>query len=166
MRTYRMIFTFLMACVLVIPFIIIIMHHHILIIFHQILLLELLNKWGWEGFDEHVKEVRHFYQSQRDLMLAAAHKHLSGNTFIDLFLFSPSSPYSEIHMSFCFTFMNNCGESPRIVENVPLLCITFFDSEIGDKTNYLYFKKKFVQNSQNISISMFILFLFFFNLAM
>ncbi|CAG0897934.1 unnamed protein product, partial [Darwinula stevensoni] len=46
--------------------------------FRDILLLELLNKWGWEGFDEHVRQVRCFYQSQRDIMLAATQKHLSG----------------------------------------------------------------------------------------
>ena len=41
----------------------------------------LLKQWGPEGFAQHVERVRSFYQEQRDHMLKAAEKHLTGNLF-------------------------------------------------------------------------------------
>ncbi|OCT99631.1 uncharacterized protein LOC398787 isoform X1 [Xenopus laevis] len=46
--------------------------------FSQILILELLNKWGVEGFMEHIEGVIKFYRTQRDAMLASADKWLTG----------------------------------------------------------------------------------------
>lgn len=44
----------------------------------QVITNELLKTWGDEGFFKHVKEIRDFYQKRRDVMVAAADKHLTG----------------------------------------------------------------------------------------
>ncbi|XP_042858690.1 kynurenine/alpha-aminoadipate aminotransferase, mitochondrial-like [Penaeus japonicus] len=44
----------------------------------QVVVNELLEMWGDEGLRKHVREVRRFYHTQRDAMLLAAEKHLSG----------------------------------------------------------------------------------------
>ncbi|KAM8938665.1 kynurenine/alpha-aminoadipate aminotransferase, mitochondrial [Pelodytes ibericus] len=46
--------------------------------FTQIMVLQLLQKWGQEGFLEHIESVIHFYKTQRDAMLASAEKWLTG----------------------------------------------------------------------------------------
>lgn len=46
--------------------------------FAQMLVSELLHQWGEEGFMNHVERVTEFYRSQKDAMLAAADKWLSG----------------------------------------------------------------------------------------
>ncbi|XP_039396471.1 kynurenine/alpha-aminoadipate aminotransferase, mitochondrial-like [Mauremys reevesii] len=46
--------------------------------FTQILMSELLHKWGQKGLLEHVERVMEFYRTQRDAMLAAADKWLKG----------------------------------------------------------------------------------------
>uniref|UniRef100_A0A8C8S7Q2 Aminotransferase class I/classII large domain-containing protein n=1 Tax=Pelusios castaneus TaxID=367368 RepID=A0A8C8S7Q2_9SAUR len=46
--------------------------------FAQILVLELLQKWGQKGLLEHIERVAAFYRTQRDAMLAAADKWLTG----------------------------------------------------------------------------------------
>ncbi|TFK16101.1 neurotrypsin [Platysternon megacephalum] len=46
--------------------------------FTQILMSELLHKWGQKGLLEHVDRVMEFYRTQRDAMLAAADKWLKG----------------------------------------------------------------------------------------
>ena len=38
----------------------------------------LLQMWGIEGFMDHVTSIEAFYQRRRDIMLEAAHKHLTG----------------------------------------------------------------------------------------
>lgn len=52
----------------------------------QVVVNELLKMWGEEGLKSHVQEVRLFYHKQRDAMLLAAEKHLTGNFFF-FFLF-------------------------------------------------------------------------------
>ncbi len=44
----------------------------------QVLVVELLKAWGEEGFFQHVDKVKEFYQHRRDVMVAAADKHLKG----------------------------------------------------------------------------------------
>lgn len=44
----------------------------------QVLIAELFNLWGLDGFLQHVKEVRQFYRGKRDAILQAAEKHLTG----------------------------------------------------------------------------------------
>ncbi|CAM4551428.1 kynurenine/alpha-aminoadipate aminotransferase, mitochondrial isoform X1 [Caretta caretta] len=46
--------------------------------FSQILISELLHKWGQKGLLEHADRVMEFYRTQRDAMLAAADKWLKG----------------------------------------------------------------------------------------
>lgn len=46
--------------------------------FTQIMTLQLLQKWGVEGFLQHTESVIQFYMSQRDAMLASADKWLTG----------------------------------------------------------------------------------------
>ncbi|XP_068131337.1 kynurenine/alpha-aminoadipate aminotransferase, mitochondrial-like [Hyperolius riggenbachi] len=46
--------------------------------FTQVMLFQLLQKWGMKGFLEHIDRVVNFYKMQRDAMLASADKHLSG----------------------------------------------------------------------------------------
>ncbi|XP_060632173.2 kynurenine/alpha-aminoadipate aminotransferase, mitochondrial-like [Anolis sagrei] len=46
--------------------------------FTQVLLVQLFKKWGHKGFLQQVNRVSEFYKSQRDLMLAAANKWLTG----------------------------------------------------------------------------------------
>ncbi|XP_044286790.1 kynurenine/alpha-aminoadipate aminotransferase, mitochondrial-like [Varanus komodoensis] len=46
--------------------------------FTQILIFQLLKKWGQDGFLEHVDRVSELYKKQRDAMLAAAEKWLKG----------------------------------------------------------------------------------------
>ncbi|XP_074807250.1 kynurenine/alpha-aminoadipate aminotransferase, mitochondrial-like isoform X2 [Natator depressus] len=46
--------------------------------FSQILISELLHKWGQKGLLEHADRVMAFYRTQRDAMLAAADKWLKG----------------------------------------------------------------------------------------
>ena len=44
----------------------------------QVISFELLNRWGIEGFLDHVTKIEAFYQKRRDIMLEAANKHLTG----------------------------------------------------------------------------------------
>ncbi|KAK8736455.1 hypothetical protein OTU49_005014 [Cherax quadricarinatus] len=44
----------------------------------QVLVSELLQIWGVDGFLKHTQTVQEFYLKQRDAMLQAAHKHLEG----------------------------------------------------------------------------------------
>ncbi|XP_060157336.1 kynurenine/alpha-aminoadipate aminotransferase, mitochondrial isoform X2 [Globicephala melas] len=46
--------------------------------FTQLLVSQLLHQWGEEGFLAHVERVIDFYRKQRDALLAAANKWLSG----------------------------------------------------------------------------------------
>ncbi|XP_063314243.1 kynurenine/alpha-aminoadipate aminotransferase, mitochondrial isoform X1 [Pelobates fuscus] len=46
--------------------------------FTQIMALQLLQKWGQEGFLKHIDSVIHFYKTQRDAMIGSAEKWLSG----------------------------------------------------------------------------------------
>ncbi|KAM4810502.1 kynurenine/alpha-aminoadipate aminotransferase, mitochondrial [Rhinophrynus dorsalis] len=46
--------------------------------FTQIMVLQLLNKWGVEGFLKHTDSVIEFYRTQRNVMLASADKWLTG----------------------------------------------------------------------------------------
>ncbi|XP_055970340.1 kynurenine/alpha-aminoadipate aminotransferase, mitochondrial isoform X1 [Sorex fumeus] len=46
--------------------------------FSQILVSELLHQWGQEGFLAHIDRVTDFYRTQKDALLAAADKWLSG----------------------------------------------------------------------------------------
>ncbi|XP_077333331.1 kynurenine/alpha-aminoadipate aminotransferase, mitochondrial isoform X1 [Lithobates pipiens] len=46
--------------------------------FTQIITYQLLQKWGVEGFLEHIDRVIQFYKSQKDAMLASADKWLTG----------------------------------------------------------------------------------------
>ena len=45
---------------------------------YQVLVSKLFEKWGFEGFEAHIKQVQSFYQSQRDAMLRCLNKHLKG----------------------------------------------------------------------------------------
>ena len=47
----------------------------------QVLLHQLLEKWGWDAFDEHVYKIRDFYLGQRDAILELTQKYLSGKIF-------------------------------------------------------------------------------------
>lgn len=44
----------------------------------QVIAHELLKMWGIEGFMDHVTSIEAFYQRRRDIMIEAAHKHLTG----------------------------------------------------------------------------------------
>jgi len=44
----------------------------------QVLVDAVLRSWGVEGLHEHAKKVRALYRRRRDLMVAAAQKHLAG----------------------------------------------------------------------------------------
>ena len=44
----------------------------------QAILLKLMQHWGEDGFNAHVKTICDFYQGQRDAFLAACDKHLTG----------------------------------------------------------------------------------------
>lgn len=44
----------------------------------QVLVSELLRTWGEEGFYKHAESVQEFYRKQRDSMLEAAERHLTG----------------------------------------------------------------------------------------
>ena len=44
----------------------------------QIILSQLLDKWGLEGFFKHVKNIEDFYRERRDVTQVAAQKHLTG----------------------------------------------------------------------------------------
>ncbi len=44
----------------------------------QMVLLRVLDEWGWQGFDEHIAEVKKLYQSRCGAALAACEKHLKG----------------------------------------------------------------------------------------
>uniref|UniRef100_UPI00358EF8C8 kynurenine/alpha-aminoadipate aminotransferase, mitochondrial n=1 Tax=Myxine glutinosa TaxID=7769 RepID=UPI00358EF8C8 len=44
----------------------------------QVLVLQLLQIWGLEGFLEYTNKVSDFYQGQRDLMMESAHRWLNG----------------------------------------------------------------------------------------
>ncbi|KAI5167819.1 kynurenine/alpha-aminoadipate aminotransferase, mitochondrial isoform X1 [Manis pentadactyla] len=46
--------------------------------FSQVLVSELLHQWGEEGFLAHVERVTEFYRAQKDALLAAADRWLSG----------------------------------------------------------------------------------------
>ena len=38
----------------------------------------LLDQWGMEGFERHIKKVQDFYRSQRDVMIQCMDKHMTG----------------------------------------------------------------------------------------
>lgn len=40
----------------------------------QVMMSDLLNRWGLDGFEAHVQNVAEFYRKQKDLMIAAANK--------------------------------------------------------------------------------------------
>ncbi|XP_042889017.1 kynurenine/alpha-aminoadipate aminotransferase, mitochondrial-like [Penaeus japonicus] len=44
----------------------------------QVMVSELLRKWGDDGFKKHVGKLRDFYKAQRDVMLRAVEEHLTG----------------------------------------------------------------------------------------
>ena len=44
----------------------------------QVIAHELLEKWGIDGFLDHVVDIENFYMKRRDLMIEAANKHLTG----------------------------------------------------------------------------------------
>jgi kynurenine/2-aminoadipate aminotransferase len=44
----------------------------------QMLVYKLLSKWGFDGLKRHVSQVQQFYKEQRDFMINAAVKHLTG----------------------------------------------------------------------------------------
>ncbi|XP_040573353.1 kynurenine/alpha-aminoadipate aminotransferase, mitochondrial [Lepeophtheirus salmonis] len=44
----------------------------------QVLVNELFNEWGMDGFLNHVDKIKRYYLNKRDLMISAADKHLSG----------------------------------------------------------------------------------------
>jgi len=44
----------------------------------QVICTELLKTWGQKGFENHVTQVQNFYKDQRNKMLKAAEKHLTG----------------------------------------------------------------------------------------
>lgn len=44
----------------------------------QVLVLQLLNHWGHDGFMNHIHEIEGFYEKRRDAMIAAAERHLTG----------------------------------------------------------------------------------------
>lgn len=44
----------------------------------QVIASELLQRWGLKGFLQHVNAIETFYERRRDLMVAAADKHLTG----------------------------------------------------------------------------------------
>jgi len=44
----------------------------------QVLVMELLNSWGTDGFLNHVDKIENFYKERRDKMICAADKHLNG----------------------------------------------------------------------------------------
>ncbi|XP_040274598.1 kynurenine/alpha-aminoadipate aminotransferase, mitochondrial isoform X1 [Bufo bufo] len=46
--------------------------------FTQVMILQLLQKWGIDGFLEHIESVIQFYRAQREAMLASANKWLTG----------------------------------------------------------------------------------------
>ncbi|KAM9329895.1 kynurenine/alpha-aminoadipate aminotransferase, mitochondrial [Gastrophryne carolinensis] len=46
--------------------------------FTQVMVFQLLQKWGIEGFMKHIEGVINFYKTQRDAMLASADKWLTG----------------------------------------------------------------------------------------
>lgn len=62
----------------------------------QIMVSELLRRWGDDGFRKHIAKLREFYRAQRDTMLKAAEKHLTGQLWIsespndDMLLFETS----------------------------------------------------------------------------
>lgn len=47
----------------------------------QMVLLQILNHWGYDGFDRHVDAVTQFYREKKDLCTKAAVKHLTGVIF-------------------------------------------------------------------------------------
>ena len=44
----------------------------------QIMVSKLMDRWGKRGFDEHAAKVARFYCQRRDVLLAAAERHLTG----------------------------------------------------------------------------------------
>lgn len=44
----------------------------------QIMVSKLMDHWGKRGFDEHATKVARFYCQRRDVLLAAAERHLTG----------------------------------------------------------------------------------------
>lgn len=44
----------------------------------QMVLFQILNHWGYDGFDNHVDTVTQFYREKKDLCIKAAQKHLTG----------------------------------------------------------------------------------------
>jgi kynurenine/2-aminoadipate aminotransferase len=52
----------------------------------QMLVFKLLSMWGVDGFKKHIAKVQQFYKQQRDFMLDAAIKHLTGIRGVVFFL--------------------------------------------------------------------------------
>lgn len=44
----------------------------------QTMVEKLLRHWGWDGFWSHIRTLQDYYQSRRDVMVAAAQRHLNG----------------------------------------------------------------------------------------
>ncbi|EEB09965.1 kynurenine/alpha-aminoadipate aminotransferase, putative [Pediculus humanus corporis] len=44
----------------------------------QVIIDSFLEKWGFDGFFEHLESVRKYYKRKKEMMIAAAEKHLTG----------------------------------------------------------------------------------------
>lgn len=44
----------------------------------KVLVQKLLNSWGLDRFEKHLKEVQNFYMARRDVMVSLVEKHLTG----------------------------------------------------------------------------------------
>ena len=86
----------------------------------QVIASELLQRWGLKGFLQHVNAIETFYERRRDLMVAAADKHLTGlcefsvpegkqtaasitNTFSEYHIPTHNGYYYLIQFPFSFT---------------------------------------------------------------
>ncbi|XP_053315755.1 kynurenine/alpha-aminoadipate aminotransferase, mitochondrial isoform X2 [Spea bombifrons] len=80
--------------------------------FTQIMVLQLLQKWGQKGFLEHVESVIQFYRTQRDAMLASADKWLTGlaewhSPSAGMFLWMKVNGVSDTHQMIMLKAISN-----------------------------------------------------------
>ena len=57
--------------------------------FFQVVLLQVLQEWGYVGFDHHVDNVTEFYRKKKEMCIKAAEKHLTGLLILSYICFNP-----------------------------------------------------------------------------
>ena len=87
----------------------------------------LFDLWQMDGFDAHVKKVKSFYKSQRDLMSSALDKHLTGKKLSTSTTVTKTLRAIVIKSLFSIDFNSTAPFLPSVVEWLALVMSRLID---------------------------------------